>query len=430
MPTRITDLVTGGFGTLGQGVGQGVEGYLTQRDFDQLMKANRGAGQPQSQGEDPLVERVLSMARQGLSPQDVAEMLRKERGAAPTINVPGQRQGQVVQNAVPLGQNAPPSQFGGLGAQPPQAQPPMQAAPQPAPAPSEFTVGQTSPGLEAVFAAGDASRGQPRSPGTVPRDQTPIPYAESPPPQPGRPQNRVQPANPAMSPAPMAGSGGGQANALGIQGQITPRNFALAQFLAQQQRAQQETAARGQAARLEAASRVAASSQTAAGGTDRAVINALAAQAREEYKGELRANMLEGKLAQRINEFDARNQTDIWKTFMRLEGIRQQLAQSDTNSRRRDDLMKAYMQGNAAFLGRVAPFRGMDPAVDALLDKAEATQDAFGTFVGVQMQPGAPTTTPGTPGILGTGIGATPPKTTPGKPTAKIKKREAELDNL
>lgn len=232
----------------------------------------------------------------------------------------------------------------------------------------------------------------------------------------------------------MAGSGGGQANALGIQGQITPRNFALAQFLAQQQRAQQETAARGQAARLEAASRVAASSQTAAGSSDRAAINALARQELEEFKAEAKANVTNGRLAQKVQQFDTQNQTNIWKAFLQLQaaqvragatrdaaGIRAN-AKGGGGAKEAQKLLETIAKGRQRFLITNAKNRGRSPDMDRQLDESEAALKAIEEVAaGLAIEGGSEEVIePAQPGPFGGPFLGTPPKTEKKPPKATL----------
>jgi hypothetical protein len=107
----ITDLIVGGMGTLGKAVGEGVDAYRTERDWKNLQQANAGVDQTS----DPMVDRILSLARQGVDPMQAVQMIRQERAQAPQVGSPGLNQGRVVMNAVPM-QAANP--LGSLGAPP------------------------------------------------------------------------------------------------------------------------------------------------------------------------------------------------------------------------------------------------------------------------------------------------------------------------
>lgn len=237
MSGRITDLMLAGMGQLGGAIGQGVEGYLTERDLNALQAAPRQQsfeGPPPAAGPSQGGVDFQSILRKymeaGVPPEKAFEevVTQLRGGGAPSgPALPGVRQPAVV------GQTVGPmeSPFGQLSAGPP---------PLPVMPPPEATVGETSPGLEAAFAAGDSSRSTPRSPGTIPQNQSamvvarapgrpegaPLPYAE-------RPAQRIQRVSgPVQSPAPQ-----GPLASMGVSGRITPRNAALAQFMVQQQAA-------------------------------------------------------------------------------------------------------------------------------------------------------------------------------------------------
>lgn len=210
----ITELVTGGFGDLGQAAGAGLNEYTTQTDYDKLAQY------------------VDSLFKQGVSPQQAVQLVNQRfpgaaQGggsaspgvgslpAAPRPNVPGINQPNVVPQTIgPSSQMQTPGGFGTLGA-PQQA--PQQAAPAPmgaqsARGPVDNSMLQTSPG---------------RPPPQMQLAQENPPQAESY--AQGRPQNRMQQTSAAPSQAPQQPS---------MAGVITPRNMPLAQLLLQQRQAQ------------------------------------------------------------------------------------------------------------------------------------------------------------------------------------------------
>ena len=219
----ITDLMVGGMGTLGKAVGEGVEGYLTERDLNSLRSVNpAGAGGGQ-QGQDPMVQQVLELARQGVDPRTAVQHIMEQR----KLGVRGVNQPQIVPQSIgPSAQMPMPGAGGGLGSL--GAQPP--APPQANPQQPYQTVGQTSPAMERMFAAVDESRSTPRQPGMIPGDQTVEEYPQTP--VQGRPQNRIGQTQSTQSPAqppaegPLAG--------FGVSGRITQRNLPLAQLMMQQ----------------------------------------------------------------------------------------------------------------------------------------------------------------------------------------------------
>lgn len=376
----ITDLVTGGFGDLGQAAGAGLNEYTTQMDYDKLSQY------------------VGDLFKQGVSPQQAVQLANQRfpglmgggqgqpQGAppqAPQPQVPTLNQGNVVMNAVPT-QGANP--LGSLGA--------PQGAPAPAPmgaqsarGPVDDSMLQTSPG---------------RSPPQMQLAQQNPPQPE---PYPNAPAPRVQQTSAAPSQAPQQG-------AQGMAGLITPRNMPLAQLLLQNQTSRANAQASG-----------AAKTQVAATGLERDKVKQEGRMEVEKFKAEARAGIVSAQLAARLQQFDVQNQTNIWKEYMDLQAKMAAIKQSGLNSERRDSMLKAIYQSTSSILAKNAAFRGMDPALDATLDEAESIRRGIEVAQGVVTKTGPDVVTPATPGvklpIVGE-VGGTPETKTPGKPKTKV----------
>lgn len=384
----ITELVTGGFGDLGQGVGAGAEGVVTQMDYDKLAQY------------------VDSLFKQGVSPQQAVQLVNQRfPGAAqgggsaspgvgslpapqaPRPQVPGLNQGNVVMDAVPMRGANP---LGSLGA-PQQA--PQQSAPAPmgaqsARGPVDDAMLQTSPG---------------RSPPQMQLAQENPPQAESY--AQGRPQNRMQQTSAAPSQAPQQPS---------MAGVITPRNMPLAQLLLQQQ-----------TNRVNAAASANAKTQVAGTNLERDRLKAESRMELEKFKADARAGIVSAQLQAKLQQFDAQNQTDIWQSLLDYNAKRAAIAQSGANAQTRNNVLLELYKSNNNLLGRIGAMRGLDPELDAQIDRAQADQDALKLVVGgVQNVPGPDVKVPGNPGvdvpIIGN-VGGTPDTTKPGKPRAVIK---------
>lgn len=383
MSGRITDLMVGGMGTLGNAIGQGVEAVRTEQDWRNLQSAN-----PDTQEQDPFVERIMALARQGVDPMQAANIIRQERSAAPKPQVPGLNQGNVVMNAVPV-QAA--NGLGGLGAPP--AAPSTPAEPVPTPGARQVAL----PGMEKY----------PRPASMPPLQET---FTDQPPQR--QPLQAQQAPAPAQKPqaAPQNPSFGG------IRGEITPRNLPLAQFLAQRKGA-------GQAGQLQSATQLASEAIKGQQGMAKEQFKADAAMNREQFKAEARSNVVSAQLAAKLQQFDVQNQTDIWQTWMGLKAKMAAIEQSGKNSERRDSMLKAIYQESVRYASKVAPFRGMDPAIDATLDEVESIKRGIELSQGVVTTPGPEQVTPAVPGtklpIVGE-VGGTPEKRTPGKPKTTV----------
>lgn len=378
----ITELVTGGFGTLGQAAGAGIQDYRAQQeaaatraDFDALTK---WAGEAQAAGMSPGEAARLAAEKfprlmgggQGLGP-------------APRPNVPGLNQGTQVAGQVPL---QPASPLGSLGA--PQYAPPPQSE-------QQYTVGQTSPMLEQALAAGDATRSAPRPQGTVPER----------PPE-AQPQGQPGPQSGPQS----SGFAQGQSNMSPAQGRgpmpVTPRNLPYAQLL--MQRESQQANVGGRLAALEQKGNVEAMKE--AGRNDRA-----------KFDAETKVGIVSAQLEAKLKQFDVANQTDIWQSLMQYYARRAAIAQSGLNAGQRDKTLLELYKSNNGLLGKVSMFRGMDAELDKEIDKLTADQSALKLVVGgVQNVPGEEEVVPANPGGP-FGLGATPEGKKPGKPTSVIK---------
>lgn len=383
----ITDLIVGGMGTLGKAVGEGVDAYRTEQDWKNLQQANAGGDQTS----DPMVDRILSLARQGVDPMQAVQIIRQERAQAPQVGSPGLNQGRVVMNAVPM---QPANPLGSLGAPP--AAPSQPAMTQPSAPPQTREVGL--PGMQNFE----------RQKSLPPLDYGPQGgESASPPQQAPTPQPQMQ----ANQPAPAAPRG-----PAGLRGEITPRNFQLAQFLAQQRGSQRQ-------ANLNAATKVTEESIKSAGNMEKEQFKAMARQDLEQFKAEARANIVTGQLAARLKQFDVQNQTNIWKEYMDLQEKMAAIRQSDINSARRDSLLKVIYQQSSGILAKNAAFRGLDPAIDALLDKMDSIREGIELSQGVVTTPGPDQVTPAQPGvkvpIIGE-VGGTPETRKPGKPKTSV----------
>lgn len=359
----ITELVTGGFGTLGQAAGAGIQDYRAQQeaaatraDFDALTK---WAGEAQASGMSPQ-QAAAEAARRFPHLMGGGQGL----GAAPRPNVPGLNQGTQVAQQVPL---QPASPLGSLGAQPQ----PQQAAPQPS--------SVALPGMEQYQ--------RPQS--LPPLDYGPGPQEQAPQAAPQQP--RAQGAAPAQGRGPMP---------------VTPRNLPYAQLLMQQQ--SQQANVGGRLAALEQKGNVEAMKE--AGRNDRA-----------KFDAETKVGIVSAQLEAKLKQFDVQNQTDIWQSLMQYYARRAAIAQSGLNAGQRNkDLLELYKSNNG-LLGKVSMFRGMDAELDKEIDKLTADQSALKLVVGgVQNVPGEEEVVPANPGGP-FGIGATPEGKKPGKPTSVIK---------
>lgn len=396
----ITELVTGGFGDLGQAAGAGLNEYTTQMDYDKLAQY------------------VDSLFKQGVSPQQAVQLVNQRfPGAAqgggsaspgvgnlpapqaPRPQVPGLNQGSVVMNAVPM-QGANP--LGSLGAsqQAPQQTVPAPMGAQSARGPVDAAMLQTSPG---------------RPPPQTQLAQENPPQAESYA-QP-QPQNRMQQTSAVPSQAPQQPS---------MAGVITPRNMPLAQLLLQQQ-----------TNRVNAAASANAKTQVAGTNMERDRLKAADRMELEKFKADARAGIVSAQLQAKLQQFDAQNQTDIWQSLLDYNAKRAAIAQSGANAQTRNNVLLELYKSNNNLLGRIGAMRGLDPELDAQIDKAQADQDALKLVVGgVQNVPGPDVKVPGSPGvnvpIIGN-VGGTPATTKPGKPSSVIKgpgKKEEKKDDV
>lgn len=446
MSGRITDLMISGFGQLGQAAGQGVEGYLQQRDWDRLKEANdvqqreqqrlaaQGGQGGQSPEQDPLVQQILGFANQGLSPSEAVARIKANRQQAPQVNVPGLNQGNVVQGAVPMSPAQPLNGLGGLGS----SGAPLEYGPEGVPEGPAYRpdlmqhspeyrpdLMQQGPTRDANFGAPQVVRGQ----APMPQPQVRAPVGPS--------VNRMQQTSRSVAPP--------QAFQSAVNNAITPRNMALAQFL--EQRKQQE-ALRDQQRRqseLESATRVATTSMQQSGSMDREVVKSQARQELEAFKADARAGIASARIQAALQKFDAENQTDIWQTYQQMAMLREKLRQSDINSQRtlagkggkgggrgggagNSELAKLYRdlyKSNSSAIAKLAPFAGVNPLIATVLGETIATNESIRRDIaGIDVEPGEETTTPATPGVkvplLGE-IGGTPAKTTRGPPRGSIR---------
>lgn len=366
----ITELVTGGFGDLGQAAGAGLNEYTTQMDYDKL------AGE------------VDALFRQGASPQQASQILSQKypqlgggqpggaggMGQPPRPNVPGMNQPNVVPQMIgPSSQmQTPGGGYGTLGA-PQQA--PQQSAPPQQPYP---TVGQTSPAMERWLAAGDESRSTPRNPGMIPQDQTPIAYPETAPRQ-AQPQNRMQQTSGAPSQAPQQPGGMG--------GLITPRNMPLAQMIFQQRQKDASSEARLQGIERQLAVRQAVEGMKEEGRNSRAVFNAGA-----------RAALKEADLDAAIQTAQLRNDTQVLAILSGLKAAMARVGESaadraqrgeqfDDRMEKDDQVLKVLTQtlGN----GLDSYSRMPDDVAKEQLGQASAAYIEYMKTKGVSITPGS-----------------------------------------
>lgn len=401
----ITDLVTGGFGTLGQGVGAGAEGIVTQMDYDKLASE------------------VDALFRQGASPQQASQILTQKypqlgggqpggaggMGQPPRPNVPGMNQPNVVPQMIgPSSQMQTPGGGGGFGTlgAPQQSAPPQQPYP---------TVGQTSPALERTFAAGDASRSMPRNPGMIPQDQTPTPYPETAPRQ-AQPQNRMQQTSGAPSQAPQQPGGMG--------GLITPRNMPLAQMIFQQRQKDASSEARLQGIERQLAGRQAVEGMKEEGRNSRAVFNAGA-----------RAALKEADLGAAIQTAQLRNDTQVLAILSGLKAAMARVGESAADRTQRGEQFDDRMENDDPVLkvltqtlgnGLNSYSRMPDDVAKEQLGQASAAYIEYLKTKGVSITPGSKKTEQVPGQFFGTNE-----KTTKTPPAAAVKppkkSRAAEL---
>lgn len=388
----ITELVTGGFGDLGQAAGAGLNEYTTQMDYDKLAQY------------------VDSLFKQGVSPQQAVQLVNQRfpgaaQGggsaspgvgslpAAPRPNVPGINQPNVVPQTIgPSSQMQTPGGFGTLGA-PQQA--PQQAAPAPmgaqsARGPVDNSMLQTSPG---------------RSPPQMQLAQENPPQAESY--AQGRPQNRMQQTSAAPSQAPQQPS---------MAGVITPRNMPLAQLILQQRQAQ--AAQQTEVAKVNATNdlRQSIEGMKEQGRNDRTVFNAGAKAALQE--ADINAAM---QVAQLNNDTRVLGILSNFKAAMARIGqmaadrtqegeqFRQKLAQND-------QVLKAFTQRYGAAVNGYATLPSAE--TQRALEETDTMFKAWvETLYGVSVTPGKKTTkeTPGSiipPALPKTETTKTPPQVT------------------
>ena len=383
----ITELVTGGFGDLGQAAGAGLNEYTTQMDYDKLAQY------------------VDSLFKQGVSPAQAVQLVNQRfpgaaqgggqpgqapAPAAPRPQVPGLNQGNVVMDAVPMRGANP---LGSLGA-------PQQAPQQSAP-PQQPQQGPRQVGLPGMDQYQRPQSLPPLDYGEQPQSQAPESYAQP------RPQNRMQQTSGAPSQAPQPG-------AQGMAGLITPRNMPLAQMLLQQQTSRVNAQAAGNA-----------KTQVAGTNLERDRIKQEGRMEVERFKADARAGIVSAQLQAKLQQFDAQNQTDIWQSLLDYNAKRAAITQSGLNAQTRNNVLLELYKSNNNLLGRIGMMRGLDAELDAQIDKAQADQDALKLVVGgVQNVPGPDVKVPGSPGvnvpIIGN-VGGTPDTTTPGKPSSVIK---------
>ncbi len=363
----ITELVTGGFGTLGQAAGAGIQDYRAQQeaaatraDFDALTK---WAGEAQASGMSP--QQAAAEAARRFPHLMGGQGAPQGMGAAPRPNVPGLNQGAQVAGQVPL---QPASPLGSLGA--PQAQP-QQAAQQPS--------SVALPGME-----------QYQRPQSLP----PLDYG------PG-PQEQASQAAPQQAPA----QGAAPAQGRGPM-PVTPRNLPYAQLL--MQRESQQANVGGRLAALEQKGNIEAMKE--GGRNDRA-----------KFDAETKVGIVSAQLEAKLKQFDVANQTDIWQSLMQYYARRAAIAQSGLNAGQRDKTLLELYKSNNGLLGKVSMFRGMDAELDKEIDKLTADQSALKLVVGgVQNVPGEEEVVPANPGGP-FGLGAAPEGKKPGKPSSGIK---------
>lgn len=398
----ITELVTGGFGDLGQAAGAGLNEYTTQMDYDKLASE------------------VDALFRQGASPQQAKQILTQKYPqlaggsaspgagnlpAAPRPNVPGINQPNIVPNTIgPSSQMQTPGGLGTLGA-PQQA--PQQAAPAPmgaqsARGPVDDSMLQPSPG---------------RSPPQMQLAQENPPQAESYAQR--QPQNRMQQTSAAPSQAPQQPS---------MAGVITPRNMPLAQLILQQRQAQ--AAQQTEMAKANATNdlRQSIEGMKEQGRNDRTVFNAGAKAALKE--ADIDAAM---QVAQLNNDTRVLGILSNFKAAMARIGqmaadrtqegeqFRQKLAQND-------QVLKAFTQRYGAAVNGYATLPSAE--TQRALEETDTMFKAWvETLYGVSVTPGkkTTTTTPGSiipPALPKTETTKTPPQVTVKPPK---KSRAAEL---
>ena len=305
----ITELVTGGFGDLGQAAGAGLNEYTTQMDYDKL------AGE------------VDALFRQGASPQQASQILSQKypqwgggqpggaggMGQPPRPNVPGMNQPNVVPQMIgPSSQmQTPGGGYGTLGA--PQQAPQQSAPPQQPP---------QDPRL-ASRPAGNRILGSPLELNGVAPD-APTPYPETAPRQ-AQPQNRMQQTSGAPSQAPQQPGGMG--------GLITPRNMPLAQMIFQQRQKDASSEARLQGIERQLAVRQAVEGMKEEGRNSRAVFNAGA-----------RAALKEADLDAAIQTAQLRNDTQVLAILSGLKAAMARVGESAADRAQRGEQFDDRME--------------------------------------------------------------------------------------
>jgi hypothetical protein len=306
----ITELVTGGFGDLGQAAGAGLNEYTTQMDYDKL------AGE------------VDALFRQGASPQQASQILTQKypqlgggqpggaggMGQPPRPNVPGMNQPNVVPQMIgPSSQmQTPGGGYGTLGS--PQQAPQQSAPPQQPP---------QDPRL-ASRPSGNRILGSPLELNDVAPD-APTPYPETAP-RPAQPQNRMQQTSGAPSQAPQQGAGG-------MGGLITPRNMPLAQMIFQQRQKDASSEARLQGIERQLAGRQAVEGMKEEGRNSRAVFNAGA-----------RAALKEADLGAAIQTAQLRNDTQVLAILSGLKAAMARVGESAADRAQRGEQFDDRME--------------------------------------------------------------------------------------
>lgn len=359
----ITELVTGGFGDLGQAAGAGLNEYTTQMDYDKL------AGE------------VDALFRQGASPQQASQILTQKypqlgggqpggaggMGQPPRPNVPGMNQPNVVPQMIgPSSQmQTPGGGYGTLGA--PQQAPQQSAPPQQPP---------QDPRL-ASRPSGNRILGSPLELNGVAPD-APIAYPETAPRQ-AQPQNRMQQTGGAPSQAPQQPGGMG--------GLITPRNMPLAQMIFQQRQKDASSEARLQGIERQLAVRQAVEGMKEEGRNSRAVFNAGA-----------RAALKEADLDAAIQTAQLRNDTQVLAILSGLKAAMARVGESaadraqrgeqfDDRMEKDDQVLKVLTQtlGN----GLDSYSRMPDDVAKEQLGQASAAYIEYMKTKGVSITPGS-----------------------------------------
>lgn len=385
----ITGAMTGGFGDLGQAAGAGLNEYTTQMDYDKLAQF------------------VNEAMQRGVPPQQAAQQAAQAfpglmggqgggQSQRPGLQVPQMTQPNVVPNTIgpssPVQGGGMGGGMGSLGA--PQGAPPQQ--------PQDYTVGQTSPGLERFYAAGDATRSQPRPLGTEPRDQTPLEYPETPGAGQRLPQRQIQQTSAAPSQP-------GRAPAQGMGGLVTPRNMPLFQVLMQRQ-AQKDS----QQVEMRKAEETAGLRRDVEGMKDKTRRDIADANiASREAVAQLNAGV-KTELGQVKNDTDVLRILTNRKNVLDALGAKAELAGDDLEFRKQksesdNGVLKVLAGVYQASMNAAANMPAKDRK--AAEERARLLYERGVDAVTGMRVTGGETVTEPTPGIFGTGIGAGEKKT-------------------